>query len=626
MYVYSQVVFQVVLAVLQLCFLIFAWVLLIFFSVIDNPATQIAVAFSSLFGIWETVYGEKKRKKIVEDGLAATATSSSLPNIDSSQPLMRNQSPIKDELPGVIEVNPLPTQNDRNYTQHNNQNTTYHNSKKSAKKHLALFFAVNLLLFKYLPIFINILFGYLGKPEAALKYSPLSEAADRVNDSSPNFHPSLFYSEIQDPLYDTTANFQSCDKFDDENAKSIFPLSNVSFPFVSQGLTFFQKNNVSCMIGDRFEEMVLNSGPLAHYNSYPSLPVMPFFKCKDLTNGVSMYYTESNFSNSKPDEYYPYPTNLKRVLDVGDNVTGISISPEDGQIYATTMYIDNTEFENYGVRGNDTALEDLVKLYFGNVLDAGSNINPANNWGQIAISGSVNVPKDFNEFVDYMRLQYSRKDGFTASYYYFNESASSNNIRKFTRTMLSYNDVGEFISVSKLDYRARQVAYAITRGPESPQPYFKVGRNPNSPVYLNAQVFPLLANVKVAPSVGGALMRATGYYCESVQNLQYGYIDGLRYNVNAVVALILALVGLTLLLLFLIYVVFRRKPRGTPFYYCLLHEYHFGGKNECYKSIFDINVPVYEGEGYVVEKQANHIGLVDEQTVKRPVLSGVVYR
>lgn len=650
----SQVAFQVVLVCLDIAFLIFAWTLLTLFSTINNCATQIAVALSSIVGIWDTIFGEWRRKLVRRQtsDVNYRDSATNIPLLDQQQQQQQppespqantvgspqsaydreyleqqqiqreqqqqQQQPLPDTKNeySVSQPNPVPFYDIPNSPTTNKANVDEGTPNRvRVSTALTSIFAAILFLSRYVPMFLHIVFGYIGKPIPSIIVTPLDDASNNVTLPS-------FYSEITQPLYDISANYTLPDEYDTQSARPYFPLFTNESIATLQGSTFFHKHNVTCFITDRFEYMIMQNGYLVHYSAYPSLPFLPMYECKNDTTGYTFYYTNSN--HSKPTEYEGYPTALKKVLDVGQNVTGISIVPEDDKVYATTVFYDSFTFDNYRSPSNETFDRLLNESFPWN-----QTLSPENDWAQMGRERVIINMETLDYCITLMRRYFQQGTPYVISYHYTHPETADSNIRNFTRTMLSLNTIGGFVSISKMHYRTRQVSYDISSETNArPQPHFLVANDLNEPTVLNAQVYSLITNTKVAPAVAGAVLKTTGYQSSSLQQLSYGRDGPLIYDIRALCYVIFVISGISLMVLFLVYIIWANRPKGIPFYYALLHEYHqktsgYGGW--CYKSIFDIIRPAYEGHGFVVSQQANHIGVLDGDSIRNPPQKGFPY-
>lgn len=572
-----------------------------FFSAVNNSAAQIANAISTMMGIWDTVIGEARRKYI--------RTTSSQPPVENSYPLMAAPAPQPYMSPESSDqgleskFGGYPT-------------STAHSAAppQRMRKTLPILFALALLIINYIPIPLHVAFGYVGKPIPEIVIIPISSASNNITNI-----PS-FYSEIATPLYSVVADYRAPDIYDNKQSGHIFPLFNASRPWSLQGSTFFQYQDVTCLISDRFEEMIMQTGFRAHYNAYPSLPVMPILKCKDDSSGYSMFVTNSNYT-SNSSAFEPYTTALKQVLGVNQNVTGVSIVPSENKIYATTLYIEDYSFDNVGGVDNSTLYRMMNESF-----PVNETVIPENDWAQYSKDGVILSRDSLESTLSLMQRDFAREVSFVVSYHYYNVSASTTQKRAFTRTMFSYNGVGGYISVSKLYYATRQLSYEITAESPKVQPYFEVQQSTADPAYLDAQVFSLLTNIKVAPTVGGALLKTTEYEAAGLQGVTFTTNGKLVYDVTALVGTIIGIIGVSIALAFFVYIVWYKRPKGIPFYYALLHEYHQNtSRSRCDKSIFDMVSPAYEGEGYVESSNVNHIGILDARSITEAPRASVPY-
>ncbi|VVT58038.1 uncharacterized protein SAPINGB_P006006 [Magnusiomyces paraingens] len=599
----SQVSFQVVLFCFDVACLILGWAVLMFFSTINNSAAQIANAFSSIVGLWDTFIGETRRKVIRE--------SEGKDRIEVGRALMSSPDPY---LSPESSRQGLFNKNGSSYPPTTTPILSNEPSVKHVRKRLPFIFAFFLLVIRYVPVPLHIVFGYAGKPEPENLYIPLANASNYL-DTIPNF-----YDENTTPLYNVGSNYQASDAYDESKSSYLFPLFNSSMPWSLQGSTFFRQNGVTCLITDRFEEMIMQTGFLAHYNAYPSLPVLPILKCKEDSSGYSMFVTNSNYTGNST-LFQPYTTAIKTVLGVGQNVSGISIDPTNKKINVTTVIIDDYSFENVPVVDNST-LWDMMNKSF----PVNESLSAENDWAVYNKEDIVSTKKSLDSALSLMQSDFVDEISYVMSYSYYNSSASSDSVRSFCRTMFSYNGVGGYISVSKLYYSTRQLSYDITKNSDEAQPYFKVQQSNDNPQFLNVQVLALITDIKIGPTVGGALLRKTGYQADGLQNVLFEANGKLIYDIKVIFGSILGVIGVSFILLFIIYVIWHDKPKGIPFYYALLHEYHQKTSNiGCDRSIFDMVTPAYEGEGYVESKCFNHIGVLDEKSVAQPPRASVPY-
>lgn len=112
---------------------------------------------------------------------------------------------------------------------------------KHVRKRLPFIFAF-LLVIRYVPVPLHIVFGYAGKPEPENLYIPLANASNYL-DTIPNF-----YDENTTPLYNVGSNYQASDAYDESKSSYLFPLFNSSMPWSLQGSTFSDKTELLVLL------------------------------------------------------------------------------------------------------------------------------------------------------------------------------------------------------------------------------------------------------------------------------------------------------------------------------------------------------------------------------------------
>lgn len=617
-YVSSSIAFQTVQEIFKLSFAALYFTFFFIFTIFDRNAVQISRAYTSIAELYFTLRGEGDRTRI-RKSLA----------LEQNNP---NRAFLRD---GAIHQSEAWALNDisSNYQAHN-----YYQPPQQAHNRAALALSKKSVLSVYL--FSTILF--------CLYYAgyPLKIALGEI--SSPKVLPSLLtfaqdhntyysnYSVYNDAIgapYPINNNYVNLDLYDTwiaqknpqlnltENLIHLDIMGTTTYTAQIQNSTVTA--NMTCSIRDQLEYLAIDTGP-SHATFLQNFPILPSVHCSYFTAANTSYATAVTFqvhnSNGSVSTFDP---SIGRMPYVGSNFSLFILSNTDNgalKMAATTVFVDS-HVSNETELGPPGSSNDFAKLFVQNVETFGYD-------GSSEFVG--NIDSNTLSYYYYHFTNYTKYLETAFNYYYNNMSyimtftvqdveqskadpryiyAAKNMI--IVQTAQDFNTTSSNIYFMKTYYRTLYDEY-VSSGPSSvsPQTTLKFGTGVN--ITFPMQVFPMMFNVKVAPTVYALLSKYAPHDYFDIYGIAFETAGGLRWEVTIQIYTIAILFGLAIITGVIYFCSIQASIfHSVPSYYDLLHAYHQKGKDSA-ASLFRILEPSYVGKGYVAERDANHVGVLDE--------------
>lgn len=622
--VYSQVLLQFLLIVVDLLFVAFAHVLCNLLSVFDNPATQIASILSSVTSfvlMWIMEFSRARARKKNTDCLLNEYPGSTGGGAGPSASLAPSKSPT--------EVH----------------DTEYRGrgSVRAARNRLnvsvTLLFVLILGLARYGPKALQLALSDLASPKPEVLISNIGEAS-RNNTAYTVFQSDSKMSSKAN-YYDLNVNYNMTDNYEN-TVQTRLPQYHEKFynPWFLRGaevhnFTFENGTTTLCGISDQWIDMVLQTGPLTHQIMSPIVPFIPRLTCqvlaKDIyTDSSKVYFVlEQNFSSPFVFEstylysdYVGYPQ---------DNYTLFMVDTTNSSVFATTLSYDNSSYSLYSMKPmNDSSpggirasnLTKDIEMYNTSISDPGIWTMVNNDTSGYVYTPVRTIQAGINELISVFQKQLTDS---CASFTLMHNDSATSTWFYYNRVIMCYREPTDQLTISQVRYSTRTLIYDISKEPTiEPQPLVRIIRYTNHSMmyFLPARVFPIISNIKISPFLYGAFQRATGYTVQNNATTLYIHNGRLKYNITPIIYTICIVAGVSVLVHFICKVLLRKTPQGIPSYYALLHEYH-QYQDSCTLPLSFIVSPAYEGAGYDEANNRNHIGVLDTQAYLRGPMPNV---
>lgn len=619
MIVYSQVALQAVFIAFTISFFLLAAALASFLSLINTCAAQVALAFSSLIGIFESTRGEYLRYQIRKSGLSQQSNQPEI-NLTEDLDYITSNSTNNGRHNSTVE----PLINHSQSIQHIPHQPTYGYSidisRDNVNKKTVLFFSALLLLVNYAPIPLNIVFGFMSMPG----FQQINETLSLSTAS--NLTSTSLYEGIGKIPYYTEAKYDFADNYDFQRSSvDIFDdiLDSSSGNIV--GSSIYQAGSrengyALCGLYDHLEQLLLQVGTVSDF-LMEKVPMIPRISCVYTDMNSSVPFTVSY--NSSENNVTYNNIKLSKIPLIGENFTTIGISYQNSSIYTSTIHLLSQNFE-FSYPKNLSEYRDFfqkgLKAYKPESDDEDVYYGRFNNLTQ---TGEYwNIRK-----IDYLHEvcedAFTANESFIASY--TTKLSSNNPYNNYSRVIISFSTKYSIVQFSELFYSTRSAQYPISSIDEKfkyqhPVTYFTYGNETTDP--FDIEVFPPVSNMKVSPILAATLKPYHGITIDELETLTYLRKGRLGYSITAVFSVFIAACGGTVLLL-LISILFG--AHRIPIYYDLLHEYHQTEEGDCARSLFTIVKPAFFGKAFLEGRNVNRIGLHSEMHIKTKPKPGHLY-
>lgn len=625
-YVDNQVKFQTLLAILNLFILYFQDVFVLLIALLDRQTTQVALSFSSILKLLDSIRGEWIRSKIRKSDLKFTLYG----HIELSPP--RNNS----------NTNNVGTTPNNSHQQHEINPQSLLKKSSSANKPITITLAtlIFLLSYSYHPISLGL--SYVSNPIQVPILTSINSTTSDETISKDNFNNQRYA-----PLYSLSVDHNLADNlYLQPEIRFRFNETVLNSTSQIMGSTFYQNENISCHLDDTFSQFFLQTHIL--YQEYLDLtPIAPKIECYSLgLNSADKTIIRSEdlvykFDNDNGHNGTSYKVGSNIIPKVGDNFTVFSLSPKNDDddtvnLKATTIiYTDfyskqNTSkdttviekvFEN-AVQSFENQTEGVIYGAFNDEFleDKYSSISQENFFSKV--NDSIHKGNNFSTVATFMDTQQNIIDPNYDHYVRFTilVGAMDDISRKYSQ-----------IGVSIMKYKTRTVSFSVPQGNNNESndnggiDFNMVTTNLNrynstTIISGNFLVVPIWFNIKVVPTVDTIFESFIS--SDSTLNLVNGhtvyYFNDfkLHYDVTVLVILIGLLGGLSIFFTILLKILYRMSiARPMAREYDLLRDY-FEQPGECTKSLISIVQPSYLGNSRVDLKEVNHIGMLDKVSAK----------
>lgn len=624
-HVYSQVFLQFLLIVVDVLFVVVAYVLCNLLSTFNNPATQMAAIMSSVVSFAMMWFMELSR----------------------SRARKRNKDHLLDELPWVSDENITSEQpaeepdefRDTAYDNMNPENMRRATNRLSVS--VTIIFVFILALARYGPKALQLMLSDMASPEPELLISNLSEA------SRNNTAYRVFQSDSKLPsktnYYDLNADYTVTDHAEDSVQTSLLQSVDKFYnPWFLRGAeiynyTFRNGTTIECGIGDQWIDTVLQSGPLPHSSLSPIVPFIPRLMCQALADEIYNYsptvffwveqnITSSNVfkSNGLYSDFVGYPK---------DNYSSFIVDIQSSKVFATTLVYNNSDYHSLsllplnsslprGIRASNIA--QYVSLYNTDITDPNIWVMVNEDTETYIYTPYRSITTGINQLIKVFDNQITSA---CLAFTVMLNSSSTSRWSYYNRIIMCYREPIDELTISEVRYSARTLIYNISKESKiQPQPSLRVTSYTNGSMmyFLPARILPIVANIKVSPFLYGAFQRATGYTVEKNSTTMYLHEGRLRYNVTPIIFTIAIASSFCVIVHFFCKVILHKWPQGIPSYYGLLHEYH-QYRDSCTLPLSFIIAPAYEGTGYDETANRNHIGLLSTGAYQRGPMPNARY-
>lgn len=516
----SQVLFQIILSCVDFAFYFLFGAVILMGSLLDNPATQIALCFSSILGIIETSIGEIKRNKLKikrnssqqQQQQVPLQTIYTIPSAQSSTYFSKQQEIIEVEVPSAQDStsnledrysqnffvdrssstttnprysNPFSNNNAIEQIQQQqqqqrqpsptesaaNQNLLYHTTRNSSERKRAtasnvLIFSILLIVLNYISIPFNVFLSYLGKPTVEIISYSILQSGDGYSQD--------FFNQIGKDYYDVNGNYTNADSFDESKIYVPFEAYNDTMKRSLLGSVFYSSGNISCGVTDNIDSLVVNSGVSTGVFIQESafFPSIKCYKALVVVNNTqyrsAMTYSVNKTGLTNNQRVYP-KENLNDTMIVGDNMTMFVLDQSISRMVASTLYYDKFDYETFTYsKENQTGeyFEDFIneRVYTDGYDHEINSTNNTARFQDLDNSFYYSTMKTVGYAFDRAIGHFGEEIPFIFVFTMKGDDNNSTNAQKYVRTTVSYTNKSSTqgqIMLGKFYYRIRTTQYKV---------------------------------------------------------------------------------------------------------------------------------------------------------------------